>query len=72
MSRWKSYSRPEDTYLAENVNDSISLLFQKVEAKHGWLLVSHALAYVTAARSGISESEIEDLISLDDQVRQLS
>ena len=40
----------------------------QVETKHGWLLVSHALAYVTAARSGVSESELEDLISLDDKV----
>ena len=40
----------------------------KVESKHGWLLVSHALAYVTAARSGLSETELEDLISLDDKV----
>ena len=30
--------------------------------------MSHALAYVTAARSGVSESELEDLISLDDKV----
>ena len=48
--------------------DSIFLLFEKVETKHGWLLVSHALAYVTAARSGLSETECEDLISLDDKV----
>ena len=39
-----------------------------MEAKHGWLLVSHALAYMTAAKSGVTESEIEDLISLDDRV----
>lgn len=28
----------------------------------------HALAYITAAKSGLSESELEDLISLDDKV----
>jgi hypothetical protein len=39
-----------------------------VENKHGWMLVSHALAYVTASKNGISEPEIEDLISLDDKV----
>ena len=46
----------------------VDLLILQVETKHGWLLVSHALAYVTAARSGVSESELEDLISLDDKV----
>ena len=30
--------------------------------------MSHALAYVTAAKSGVSETELEDLISLDDKV----
>ncbi|CAB4067000.1 unnamed protein product [Lepeophtheirus salmonis] len=68
ICRWKSYSKPTDTYLAHSVMDSIFLLFEKVETKHGWLLVSHALAYVTAAKSGVSETEVEDLISLDDKV----
>ena len=68
ICRWKSYSRPQDCYLAHDVMDSIFLLFEKVETKHGWLLVSHALAYVTASKSGLSETELEDLISLDDKV----
>ena len=68
ICRWKSYSNPHDCYLAHGVMDSIFLLFEKVETKHGWLLVSHALAYVTAAKSGVSETELEDLISLDDKV----
>ena len=68
ICRWKSYSKPQDTFLAHGVMDSIFLLFEKVENKHGWLLVSHALAYVTAAKSGVSETELEDLISLDDKV----
>jgi hypothetical protein len=36
--------------------------------QHGRILVFHALAYITAAKSGLSESELEDLISLDDKV----
>ena len=68
ICRWKSYSKPEDTYLKHNVMDSIFLLYEKVETKHGWLLASHALAYVTASKSGVSETELEDLISLDDKV----
>jgi len=31
-------------------------------------LVFHALAYITASKSGLSEAELEDLISLDDIV----
>lgn len=36
--------------------------------QHGRILVFHALAYITASKSGLSESELEDLISLDDKV----
>ena len=68
ICRWHSYTKPQDTYLKHNVMDSIFLLYEKVEAKHGWLLVSHALAYVTAGKSGVSETEVEDFISLDDKV----
>ncbi|XP_043227949.1 NACHT and WD repeat domain-containing protein 2-like isoform X1 [Amphibalanus amphitrite] len=68
ICRWKSYSRPQDTHLAGNVMDSIMMLFEKIEKQHGKLLVSHALAYITASKSGLSESELEDLISLDDKV----
>ena len=64
VSRWRSFSNPSETYLANNVTDCINLLFQKVEEKHGWFLVAHSLAYVTAAKNGITESEIEDLLSL--------
>ena len=30
ICRWKSYSKPQDTYLAHSVMDSIFLLFEKV------------------------------------------
>lgn len=39
-----------------------------LHVQHGRILVFHALAYITAAKSGLSESELEDLISLDDKV----
>ncbi|KAJ9592434.1 hypothetical protein L9F63_015850, partial [Diploptera punctata] len=68
ICRWRSYTKPQDTYLASTVMDSIMLLFERVEKQHGRILVFHALAYITAAKSGLSESELEDLISLDDKV----
>ena len=69
VCRWKSYTAPEKTVLMTNVQDSVFQLFQRVENKHGWMLVSHALAYVTASKNGVSEPEIEDFISLDDKAR---
>lgn len=32
------------------------------------ILVSHALGYISASKSGLKEPELEDLLSLDDIV----
>ena len=39
-----------------------------MERRHGNILVSHALAYITASKNGLAETELEDLLSLDDEV----
>ena len=68
FSRWRSYTSPQETHLAHSVTEAIDLLFQKVEERHGYLLVAHCLAYITAAKHGLSESEMENVVSLDDEV----
>ena len=45
-----------------------TFLIKRLEKQHGKLLVSHAFGYITASGDGLSEPELEDLISLDDQV----
>ncbi len=67
VSLWKSYT--QDVYLAPSISDCISKLFERIENQHGRVLVSHALAYITAS-NGLSEAELEDLISLDETVRR--
>ena len=47
-----------------------TFLIMRLEKQHGKLLVSHAFGYITASGDGLSEPELEDLISLDDQVLQ--
>ncbi|XP_077984718.1 NACHT domain- and WD repeat-containing protein 1-like [Glandiceps talaboti] len=66
--RWHSYSKPEEYQLKTTVRDAIVDLFERVETNHGELLVSHALGYLTAAKNGLTENELEDLLSLDDDV----
>ena len=66
--RWKSYTPAAETALATTVRDLINALFERVERLHGNTLVGHALAYVTASKNGLSEPELEDLLSLDDDV----
>ena len=91
-SSWPMFRSGILNFVVTSLQDSVFQLFQRVENKHGWMLVvpyfvllnfhfsitwckvtvlpkvSHALAYVTASKSGVSEPEIEDFISLDDKV----
>ena len=65
---WKSSDPVSETVLSHTVQDVINDLFKRLELKHGKVFVSHALAYITASQSGLSESEWEDVLSLDDTV----
>ena len=40
----------------------------QVERRHGKILVCQALAYITASKNGLTEPELEDVLSLDDEV----
>lgn len=63
---WKSYTFNQE--VAKSIEECIKALLTRVENAHGKVLVSHALAYVTAAKNGLSDSEVEDLISIDEFV----
>lgn len=65
---WKSYTKTQEKDLAKTVSTSINKLLGRVENQHGHILVEHALSYITASKSGLSEAELEDLISLDETV----
>lgn len=68
VCRWKSYTAVQNVSLAFTIHDSIYKLFERIEIQHGKTLVSHAFGYITAAKSGLSEAELEDLLSLDEKV----
>ncbi|CAF3624005.1 unnamed protein product [Rotaria sp. Silwood1] len=65
---WKSYTKIQEKDLAKTISTSINKLLGRIENQHGHILVEHALSYITASRAGISEAELEDLISLDETV----
>ena len=52
-TRWRSYQPVEECILGQAVEDSIELLFERVEKYHGEVLVRRALGYLTAAKSGL-------------------
>lgn len=68
VALWRSYHKRHVTCLAPNIRASIHKLFERIEMKHGKMLVSHAFSYITASKEGLTESELEDILSLDEQV----
>ncbi|CAF0861282.1 unnamed protein product [Rotaria sordida] len=69
ISIWHSYD-PIDECLNElnDVDDCIRYLFQRLQIIHNNILFSRSLCYMTACRNGISQNELEDILSLDDDV----
>ncbi|XP_061179023.1 NACHT and WD repeat domain-containing protein 2-like [Saccostrea echinata] len=67
-STWASYYSVDQTSLEKTVRASINKLFQRLEVLHGKLLTSKAFGYLTAAKIGLSEAELEDILSCDDDV----
>ena len=67
---WKSYDPlPEMSGdIPDLVRDMIARL--SAESKHGKILVEHSLCYLAAAKNGLTEDEILDILSADRQVLQ--
>ena len=66
--RWKSYSVLTNTSLEKNIKDAINSLFARLERLHGKILVSHAFGLITASKNGISDAELDEILSIDDEV----
>nr|XP_006819093.1 PREDICTED: NACHT and WD repeat domain-containing protein 1-like [Saccoglossus kowalevskii] len=65
---WRSYSTGKQIWIADSVKKVITAIFSKMESQHGEPFIRRALGYITAARSGVTHSELLDLLSLDDLV----
>lgn len=66
---WKSFTDVSQLKFGKNCKEVIEQLFNKLENQHGRTLV-YALKYLTAAKEGLTDMEMEDLLSLDDDVLQ--
>nr|KAG5689073.1 hypothetical protein BaRGS_010607 [Batillaria attramentaria] len=66
--RWRSYWPPEETKLEAGVRESINVMFTRMEGLHGKTFVERALGYLTVSRGGLTETELEDVLSCDDEV----
>ena len=68
VRQWRSYFTVDQTTLQNTIEAIICSLFDRVESTHGHLFVKYTLSYLTASREGLSDVELEDILSLDDEV----
>lgn len=66
--RWRSYDKIHD--ISKNTDGIISDLLTHLssETKHGEMLVSHSLGYLATSKNGLSENEMLDVLSSDNEV----
>lgn len=67
---WSSYTntRESEINVATSTSEAIEQFFTNLEDQYGRTLVQRALGCITAAKSGLTESELEDVLSLDNDV----
>ena len=66
--QWNSYTHISKTNVPISTSEAIQQFFTNLEEQYGKVLVQKALGYITAAKNGLSESELEDTLSLDNDV----
>ncbi|MBE9571898.1 MAG: DUF4062 domain-containing protein [Proteobacteria bacterium] len=68
--RWKSYT--EKIELSPDIPGVIRDLFRRLssDANHGRVMVSRSLGFLAAAKNGLTEDELLDVLSLDEEVFQ--
>ena len=57
--RWASYDVISMTSLPADMRGLVTTLFERLERHYGTVLVRHALGYITAAKNGLSVTELE-------------
>ncbi|TRZ02150.1 hypothetical protein DNTS_014241 [Danionella cerebrum] len=65
---WTSEFEVTSETLDQDVYNNISLLFNHLEKKHGKVVVSKALSYLTLTRYGMTPAELTDVLSCDDDI----
>ena len=68
MPVYHEVSNPNGGRLEAGVKPLLNLIFDQISKDFGQELTCFALTLLTIARNGIKSSEMEDLLSLDDQV----
>ena len=66
--KWRSYTDVDASEIPKTANEAIRALFRQLEKRFGEKLISSCLGYITVMTGGITEVELEDLLSCNDDV----
>ena len=72
LLKWHSYDK---TYLRappRDVTVCIRRHFERLAEEHGVVLVTHAFSLLAVSKQGLTQQELEDILSLDEEVRGYS
>ena len=67
-TQWTSYMNMNSLNIPRTVHDAISKMFEDLEVKYGEVFVTHALSYLTSGLGGLTDIEMDDVLSCDDEV----
>eukprot|EP00056_Hartaetosiga_gracilis_P013517 m.224851 g.224851 ORF g.224851 m.224851 type:complete len:1709 (-) comp13855_c2_seq6:592-5718(-) len=68
--RWSHTEEVDSSFFPADVKDLMDLVLENIETVHGKEVVRAALTYLTASQRGLSDTEMDDLLSLNDDVLQ--
>ncbi|XP_059385042.1 NACHT domain- and WD repeat-containing protein 1 [Carassius carassius] len=66
--QWSSCTSMSNVHLGISAQEVMTQFVESLEENHGKKLVSHALCFILLSRSGLSEAELQDVLSLDNDV----
>ncbi|XP_072168845.1 NACHT domain- and WD repeat-containing protein 1-like [Diadema setosum] len=65
---WHSYDAVSETKLSSDVTSQFAMHLETLEKRYGKVAVSKSLSYLTIARDGLSDAEMNDILSCDEDV----
>ncbi|EDV19527.1 uncharacterized protein TRIADDRAFT_6104, partial [Trichoplax adhaerens] len=65
---WKSFTDLSNCNIPTAMNELIAIIIENLEKKYGKILMQRLLIYITLSRKGLTEAELEDILSCDDEV----
>ena len=68
VSGWRSFDTDYEKTLPEGVPMLIDAIYRGIEDRYGQGLCRRALSLITFSKGGVSDGEMEDLLSMDDAV----